>query len=150
LSSDGPCALFKALCNNNVIRSLSLQGSEDSIDQRCINELMCALQTNTRLEEVKLTGFWKCEEDFWNRFSAKSTSQIQHCLKLNRAGIRSLQLDVNADYETLRNAIHRHRDNTDFIYYLLLHNPLMVNGMIVPEMRSGAGSFAPPLMKDGP
>ena len=105
---------------------MSLQGSEDSIDQSCIDELRNTLKGNTKLEEVKLTGFWKSEEEFWGRFTRKSVDDIQYLLKLNKSGIRSLQLDVNADYETLRNAILRHRDNVDYVFYLLIHNPSMV------------------------
>lgn len=108
MSTEGPRILFKALCENNTVRTLSLQGSEESIDQGCINALRRSLRTNSTLEEIKLTGFWKNEEDFWKRFTPKSRIQIQYFLELNKSGIRSLQLDINADFETLTNAMTRH------------------------------------------
>lgn len=134
MSTDGPRVLFKALCENNSVRTLSLQGSEESIDQGCINVLRRSLRTNSTLEEIKLTGFWKSEEDFWKRFTPKSRIQIQYFLELNKSGIRSLQLDINADFETLTDAMTRHRDNLNFVYYLLLHNPSMVNRRKIPEI----------------
>lgn len=128
MASEGPLALFKALWHNNTVQTLSLQGSEDSMDQTCINGLQHALRTNTTLEKITIAGFWKNEEDFWKRFSEKSRTQIHYYLKLNKSGIRSLQLDVNADFETLKNVILRHRENLDHIFYLLLNNPSMVDG----------------------
>lgn len=130
MSSDGPRALFKALWGNNKVRTLSLQGSEDSIDQECISELQRALRSNTKLEVLKLTGFWKSEEDFWGRFTRECVSDIQYLLQLNKSGIRDLQLDVNADYDTLRSAILRHRDNVDYVFYLLSHNPSMLDAKL--------------------
>jgi hypothetical protein len=127
LTTDGPHDLFRALRKNKTIRTLSLQGSADFIDQSAITELGFALRANNVLGEVKLTDFWKSEDAFWKRFKATSRKQINFFLGLNKAGIRNLQLDVNADFETIKNAILTHKDNLDHVFYLLLHNPSLVN-----------------------
>ena len=143
ISKTGTFCFFRALANNRSIRTLSLQGSEDSIDQTCIHELVNTLQVNYTLEDIKLTGFWRKQDAFWKRFEPKSKEQITYYTKLNQAGIRNLQLDVNASFERLQSALVSHKDNLDHVFYLLLNNPAMV--------QTAATRWRPPLCdKRGP
>ena len=126
ISKTGTFCFFRALANNRSIQTLSLQGSEDSIDQTCIHELINTLRVNFTLEDIKLTGFWRKQDAFWKRFEPKSKEQITFYTKLNQAGIRNLQLDVNISFESLQSTLVSHKDNLDHLYYLLLNNPAMV------------------------
>ena len=129
ISSTSSFCFFRALTNNTTIRTLSLQGSEESINQTCINELIKALQTNSTIEEIKLTGFWRSRDAFWKKFDPSSKDQVNYYLKLNQAKIRNLQLDVNASFVRLRSAMVSNKNNLDHIYYLLSNNPSMVRSM---------------------
>jgi hypothetical protein len=125
--AEGLLALIKAFKKNNTVKSLGLQGSEEGIDLKCVQVLASILEdNNTTLGDVKLTGFWRSEEDFWKRFPNKLTDQVHFYLNLNKSGVRTLQLDVNANLATLKNALTKNRDNLDVIFFLLLNNPVLV------------------------
>jgi len=129
ISSVSFCRFLCALMHNKSIKTLSLQGSDKSIDQTCINELVKALRVNSTLEDVKLSGFWKNQDSFWRQFDPRSQQQLDYYLRLNRAGIRHFQLDVNASYSELAGAILSHRENLDHVFYLLSNNPSIVHCM---------------------
>ena len=125
VSSEGLHALINAFNKNNSVKTLHLQGSEAGMDLKNVESLSDVLETNTSLGDVKFTGFFKSEEEFWSRVPSKLTEQIQFHLDLNRSGVRTLQLDVNANLATLKNAMVTNKDNLDVIFYLISNNPVL-------------------------